>query len=78
MKGRKIYNRIAVLRQEQGISRKQLAEVLGVNFQTVQPQPGSGAEDQRTLRVSGGVRLLGGADEADEPGAPGARWVTLG
>ncbi|MHC4918319.1 MAG: helix-turn-helix transcriptional regulator [Planctomycetota bacterium] len=35
MKGRKIYNRIAVLRQEQGISRKQLAEVLGVNFQTV-------------------------------------------
>ncbi len=35
MKGRKIYNRIAVLRQEQGISRKQLAEVIGVNFQTV-------------------------------------------
>ena len=35
MKGRKIYNRIAVLRQERGISRKQLAEVIGVNFQTV-------------------------------------------
>jgi DNA-binding XRE family transcriptional regulator len=35
MKGRKIYNRIAVLRQEQGISRKQLAEIIGVNVQTV-------------------------------------------
>ena len=35
MKGRKLYNRIAVLRQEQGISRKQLAEVIGVNSQTV-------------------------------------------
>lgn len=35
MKGRKIYNRIAVLRQEQGISRKQLAEIIGVNPQTV-------------------------------------------
>ena len=35
MKGRKIYNRIAVLRQEKGVSRKQLAERIGVNFQTV-------------------------------------------
>jgi putative transcriptional regulator len=35
MKGRKIYNRIAVLRQEKGVSRKQLAERVGVNFQTV-------------------------------------------
>ena len=35
MKGRKIYNRIAILRQEQGISRKQLAEVIGINPQTV-------------------------------------------
>lgn len=35
MKGRKIYNRIAVLRQERGVSRKQLAEIIGVNFQTV-------------------------------------------
>jgi len=35
MKGRKIYNRIAVLRQEQGISRKELAAILGVNSQTV-------------------------------------------
>lgn len=35
MKGRKIYNRIAVLRQERGISRKQLAEIVGVNPQTV-------------------------------------------
>ena len=35
MKGRKIYNRIGVLRQEKGVSRKQLAERVGVNFQTV-------------------------------------------
>ena len=35
MKGRKIYNRIAVLRQERDISRKQLAEIIGVNSQTV-------------------------------------------
>jgi len=35
MKGRKIYNRIAVLRKERDLSRKDLAEVIGVNFQTV-------------------------------------------
>ena len=35
MKARKIYNRIAVLRQERGISRKDLAEIIGVNVQTV-------------------------------------------
>ena len=35
MKSRKIYNRIAVLRQERDISRKDLAEKIGVNFQTV-------------------------------------------
>ena len=35
MKGRKIYNRIAVLRQEHGISRKELAEIVGINFQKV-------------------------------------------
>ena len=35
MKGRKIYNRIAALRQEQRISRKQLAEIIGINAQTV-------------------------------------------
>ena len=31
----KIYNRIAVLRQERNITRKQLAEIVGVNFQTI-------------------------------------------
>ena len=31
----KIYNRLKVLRAERGISRKQLAEELGVNYQTV-------------------------------------------
>ncbi|NOZ13761.1 MAG: helix-turn-helix transcriptional regulator [Acidobacteria bacterium] len=35
MKTRKIYNRIAVLRQERGITRKELAAVIGVNPQTV-------------------------------------------
>ncbi len=35
MKGRKLYNRISVLRGERDISRKELAEQIGVNFQTV-------------------------------------------
>lgn len=35
MKSRKIYNRISVLRQEKGISRNELAEKIGVNFQTI-------------------------------------------
>ncbi len=35
MKARKLYNRISVLREERGISRKDLAEKIGVNFQTV-------------------------------------------
>ena len=30
-----IYNRIAMLRMERGISRRQLAEALGVHYQTV-------------------------------------------
>lgn len=35
MISRKLYNRIAVLRKERNISRKDLAEKIGVNFQTV-------------------------------------------
>ena len=35
METRKIYNRIALLRQERRLSRKELAERIGVNFQTV-------------------------------------------
>lgn len=35
MKGDKIYNRIAVLREERSLSRKELAERVGVNFQTI-------------------------------------------
>ena len=35
MQPRKLYNRIAVLRRERGVSRKDLAEAVGVNFQTV-------------------------------------------
>jgi DNA-binding XRE family transcriptional regulator len=30
-----LHNRIAVLRTERGLSRAQLAEILGVNYQTV-------------------------------------------
>jgi len=30
-----MYNRIRVLREDQGLSRKDLAEKIGVNFQTV-------------------------------------------
>ena len=35
MESRKLYNRISVLRIERNISRKELAEKIGVNFQTV-------------------------------------------
>ena len=35
MKSRKIYNRIAVLREDRGISRSDLAKKIGVNYQTV-------------------------------------------
>lgn len=35
MEKRRIYNRIAILRQERNMSRKDLAEKIGVNFQTV-------------------------------------------
>jgi DNA-binding XRE family transcriptional regulator len=35
MESRKIYNRISVLRIERNISRKDLAEIIGVNFQTI-------------------------------------------
>ncbi len=35
MKGRRIYNRIAVLRGERRISRQELADIVGVNVQTV-------------------------------------------
>jgi DNA-binding XRE family transcriptional regulator len=35
METRKIYNRISVLRKERNMSRKDLAESIGVNFQTV-------------------------------------------
>ncbi len=35
MKGDKIYNRLSVLREERGLSRKELADKVGVNFQTI-------------------------------------------
>lgn len=33
--GEQVHNRIAMLRAERGISRRQLAEALGVHYQTV-------------------------------------------
>lgn len=35
MKSRTLYNRISLLREERGITRKELADRIGVNFQTV-------------------------------------------
>jgi len=35
MESRRIYNRISVLRKERNVSRKDLADKIGVNFQTV-------------------------------------------
>ena len=35
MQPRKLYNRVPILRQERGLSRKDLAEMIGVNYQTV-------------------------------------------
>lgn len=35
MSGEVVYNRIAVLRVERGVSRRQLAEALGVHYQTI-------------------------------------------
>jgi DNA-binding XRE family transcriptional regulator len=35
MESRKIYNRIAILRNERSFTRKELAEKIGVNFQTI-------------------------------------------
>lgn len=35
MKSRKIYNRIDLLRKEKLFTRKQLADLIGVNFQTI-------------------------------------------
>jgi len=35
MESRKIYNRIAVLRKEKSLTRNELADKVGVNFQTI-------------------------------------------
>lgn len=35
MESRKLYNRIAILRRERSMGRRELAERIGVNFQTV-------------------------------------------
>jgi putative transcriptional regulator len=33
--GTELYNRVAVLRAERGLSRQELADAIGVNFQTI-------------------------------------------
>ena len=35
MENRKLYNRILILRREKNMTRKELADKIGVNFQTV-------------------------------------------
>ncbi len=35
MESRKLYNRINLLRKERGMSRQELADKIGVNFQTI-------------------------------------------
>jgi len=35
MESRKIYNRIAILRKEKSLTRHELADKVGVNFQTI-------------------------------------------
>ncbi len=35
MESRKIYNRIAILRKERSLTRNELADKIGVNFQTI-------------------------------------------
>ena len=35
MENRKIYNRIVILRKEKSLTRKELADKIGVNFQTI-------------------------------------------
>ncbi|NOR86750.1 MAG: helix-turn-helix domain-containing protein, partial [Bacteroidales bacterium] len=35
MESRKIYNRISILRKEKALTRKELADKIGVNFQTI-------------------------------------------
>lgn len=35
MESRKLYNRINLLRKEKGMSRQELADKIGVNFQTI-------------------------------------------
>ena len=35
MESRKIYNRIQVFRNERGLSRQELADLVGVNYQTI-------------------------------------------
>jgi putative transcriptional regulator len=32
---RRVHNRLAVLRAERGLSRKQIADMLGINYQTI-------------------------------------------
>lgn len=56
---RRVHNRMAVLRAERGLSRKQLADKLGINYQTIgyiergdyNPQPRTGPKHRRAVRA---------------------------
>ena len=68
-----IYNRIAMLRAERGISRRQLADALGVHYQTVgylergeySPSLYLALRHRRVLRGAGRGDLLDRAVPAD-------------
>jgi len=69
-----IQNRIAVLRAERGLSRQQLSDALGINYQTIgylergdyNPSLRAGFQDRRVLRPAAGGRLLAPAVCPDE------------
>ena len=54
----RVFNRIAVMRADRKVSRRELAEALGVHYQTVGYVIASGAQDRQVLRGSRGVSFL--------------------
>ncbi len=75
-----VYNRIALLRAEQGVTRRELAEALGVHYQTVgylergeyNPSLHLALADRGVLRAPGRDDLLDHAVPADQRPAPSA------
>ena len=64
-----IYNRLSVLRAERGLSRQELADAVGVNYQTIgylergrlQPEPRASFQTQRLLQLAYRGHLFDGA-----------------